>query len=58
MDRDVEMNILNVKVGQPKAIVEDMLLKCHSIVENLVALVDTEQVIAASIYSRVLITLL
>ena len=54
MDRDVEMNILNVKVGQPKAIVEDMLLKCHSIVENLVALVDTEQVIAASIYSSLM----
>ena len=51
MGRDVEMNILNVKVGQPKAIVEDMFLKWHSIVENLVAFVDTEQVIAASISS-------
>ena len=51
MGRDVEMNILNVKIGQPKAIVEDMFLKWHSIVENLVAFVDTEQVIAASISS-------
>ena len=51
MDRDVEMNILNVKDGQLKAIAEDMFLKWHLIVENLVAFVDTEQVIAASISS-------
>ena len=51
MDRDVEMNILNAKVGQKKAIAEDMFLKWHSIVGNLVAFVDTEQVIPASISS-------